>query len=285
MSMASNFAHVESEVQAASQTVQDQPVEAADMAVLADQVREYLAQRRDNLTVYPDPLPEQVLIREFGFSAKGKGKPEVILTEDVQVELGHPSVGSLAAVLTTYDPSLIQHGRISLIGPDLRQMKPGGRQAFAQVILLALDRSAMPDPFDLENAQYLMHRLPGYMVRSVPGKLWVRVGKDRFNQGLDLHTVGSALVKAYTDDFPGVLKAEIAFVTTGREDVLALEPIAAEAKVLSGRHKKLVLGVDGSIECSELNCEECEEKPVCDNLRDVVVRRRKQKKSEKAAKA
>ena len=279
--MAPNHANAGQEAPPPHQPIPSQPVEAADMATLIAQVRAYLSQRKESLTVYPEPIPQQVLTREFGFAQKGKGRPEVILAEDVHVELGHPSLASLAMVLTTYDENLLEHGRISLAGPELRQMKPGSRQAFAQIILLALDRNAMPDPFELENAQYLMHRLPGYMVRSVPGRLWVRVGRNQYNRGLDLHTVGSALVKAYSDDFKGVIKAETVFVTMGKGEILQLEPAATEAKVLAGRHKKLVLGVDGSIECNELNCEECEEKPVCDNLRDVVVRRRKQRKSGK----
>ena len=35
------------------------------------------------------------------------------------------------------------------------------------------------------------------------------------------------------------------------------------------------LGIDGEVECSELNCETCAEKPVCDSLRDIVIKRRK----------
>ncbi len=258
----------------------DAPVEAADMAPLITRVREYLSEHSASLQKHALAVPIPALTGEFGFAAKNQGKPEVILSEDVYAELGHPATASRAMVLTTYDPDLVEHGRISLVGPDLAAMKPGVRGPFAQVVMVALDRQHMPDPFDLENTQYLMHRLPGYMVRSVPGRLWVRVGKKQQAAGLNLHVVGSALAQAFSDDFDGVLKAEVVFITSNNEDVAALEQVAAEAKILSGQHKKLALGVDGSIECSELNCEECDEKPVCDNLRDVVVQRRKLKKGE-----
>ncbi|MBI9076191.1 MAG: hypothetical protein JEZ02_12335 [Desulfatibacillum sp.] len=279
--MASNQANAGQEAPALQPNTPDQPIEAVDMAPLIARAREFLDQHRESVAVHNAPVTDSVLEGKFGFAPKGKGKPEVILAEEVHVELGHPSLASQAMVLTTYDKSLLEHGRVSLAGPDLQTMKPGSRQAFAQIVLLALDRNLMPDPFNLENTQYLMHRLPGYMVRSVPGRLWVRVGRKQYAQGLDLHTVGSALVKAYSDDFQGVIRAEAIFVTLDRQDVASLEPLATEAKVLAGRHKKLALGVDGAIECSELNCEECDEKPVCDNLRDVVVRRRKQRKDGK----
>jgi hypothetical protein len=65
------------------------------------------------------------------------------------------------------------------------------------------------------------------------------------------------------------------FVTSSNDDVQALAQIATEAGILAGRHKKLVLGVDGDVECFELNCKTCDEKPVCDSLRDIVIKRRK----------
>ena len=43
--------------------------------------------------------------------------------------------------------------------------------------MLAVKPGETPDPFETDNTQYLMHRLSGYMVRSVPGRLWVRISK------------------------------------------------------------------------------------------------------------
>ena len=116
------------------------------------------------------------------------------------------------------------------------------------------------------------------MVRSVPGRLWVRLSNKAMQKGMRLGTVGSALIAAYTNDFAAVESIEIVFVTQSREDVESFNQIATEANILIGNHKKLVLGANGDIECSELNCETCDEKPVCDNLRDVVIKRRGQRK-------
>ena len=91
-------------------------------------------------------------------------------------------------------------------------------------------------------------------------------------------TVGSALIAAYTHDFEGVEGVEVVFVTSSSADVEALSQISTEASILAGRHKKLVLGVDGEVECRELNCETCDEQPVCDSLRDIVIKRRSRRK-------
>jgi hypothetical protein len=250
----------------------------ADMASLVIRARAFLAERRERTSVCKTPYDTDTLSNRFGFSGRGKGKTEIVLAEDVAVELGHPSTASQASVLLSSGEGLIHHGQITIVGQDLDAMDEGGRHPFAQVVLLAVRPDKPPDPFAIDNTQFLMHRLPGYMIRSVPGKLWVRISKAARAEGLTLKTVGSALIAAYTEDVGGVEAAEIVFVTSSREDVEALSQISTEANILGGRHKKLVLGVDGEVECPELRCDTCEEKPVCDSLRDIVIKRRSKRK-------
>lgn len=246
------------------------------MAPLIRRVRTYLAERRELTETCAAPCDSAALAGRFGFAGKREGKAEVILAEETAVELGHPSTASLSVVLISYQPGRVEHGQISIVGPDLDRMD--GSRPFAQVIMLAVGRDRVPDPFEVDNTQYLMNRLPGYMVRSVPGRLWARISEKKRAAGLTLKIIGSALIAAYAGDFDGVERAEVLFVTSSRDDVEGLAQIAAEADILAGRHKKLVLGVDGEVECSELDCESCEEQPVCDNLRDIVIIRRRTKK-------
>ncbi len=246
----------------------------ADMAPLVGRVREFLSERADRTASFDAPFDADTLSERFAFSEKRKGRPEVILGEDVALELGHPSTASQVIVLLSHQPGLVRSGRISIVGPDLDEMEAGGRHPFAQVVMLAVKPDQTPDPFEIDNTQYLMHRLPGYMVRSVPGRLWVRVSKAGRTAGLTLETVGSALIAAYTGDFEGIEGAEIVFVTSSADDVNALSQISTEVNILAGRHKKLALGMDGEVECQDLNCDTCDEQPVCDSLRDIVIKRR-----------
>jgi CO dehydrogenase/acetyl-CoA synthase beta subunit len=246
----------------------------ADMAPLVGRVREFLAERTDETASCDAPYDLSALSERFGFSEKRKGRPEVILGEDVAVELGHPSTASQVLVLLSHQPELVQAGRISIVGPDLDAMEDGGRHPFAQVVMLAVKPGETPDPFETDNTQYLMHRLSGYMVQSVPGRLWVRISKAGRAAGLTLKTVGSALIAAYTHDFEVIEGAEVVFVTSSSDDVNALSQLSTEVNILAGRHKKLALGVDGEVECQDLNCDTCDEQPVCDSLRDIVIKRR-----------
>jgi CO dehydrogenase/acetyl-CoA synthase beta subunit len=250
----------------------------ADMAPLIGRVREFLTERRDRTASFDLPYDRATLSEKFGFSEKRKGRPEVILGEDVAVELGHPSTASKGIVLLSHQAGLVRNGRVSIVGPDLDEMAGGIHHPLAQVVMLAVRPGRTPDPFETDNTQYLMHRLPGYMVRSVPGRLWVRISKEGRGGGLTLKTVGSALIAAYRGDFDGIDGVEVVFVTSSSSDVEALSQISTEANILAGRHKKLALGVDGEVECRDLNCDTCDEQEVCDSLRDIVIKRRSRKR-------
>ena len=239
------------------------------MAPLVERLRAYVNAR--SAAVCPAGEPPSDLCERTGLVLTGRGAAEVILRGDTAVELGHPSVASRAAVLTTVAREL-EHGRIHRIGPDLGVSPP---RPFGQVVILRLREGIPVDPFDLENAAYLTNRLPGYMVRSVPGRLWVRVSHRALRRGLRLEVVGQALCAVYRARFEAVRAVEVVFVTSSDEDVLALSPLVAEAAVLSGRHKKLSLTADGEAECVDLDCERCDEKPVCDDLKDIAIKRRR----------
>lgn len=253
------------------------PFKAGDMALLIRRMREFLADREEGIQSSDAPYDLTLLEREFGFTARKKGKADVILAEDMAVELGHPSTASQAIVLSSYQPELVHHGRISIVGPDVNEIERTSRRPFGQVVMLAYRQGEAPDPFEIDNTQYLIRRLPGYMVRSVPGRLWARISLGAQQAGLTIRTIGSALIAAYTYDFEAVEKVEVAFVTSCGEDVDALAQIANEATILAGKHKRLVLGADGEVECTKLDCESCEDKPVCDNLRDIVIKRRRRR--------
>ncbi|MFC1474446.1 hypothetical protein ACFLQK_00240 [bacterium] len=249
-----------------------------DMLPLVRRAKKYVDERKEVTTVFTEPIPAGVLANKFGFTRKGEGTPDLVLAEDTSLELGHPSVPSAAIILMTREKGIVNSGSVTLIGPDIPEAPDGARLPFAQIVLLEIEEDAEPDPFDLDNLQYLMHRLPGYMTRSVPGRLWVRVSGKAGAAGISFHAVGSALLEAYRSDTRGVGGAEFVFVTSSGAAVEELKGIGAEAEILMGRHRKLALAPDGEVECSDLNCDTCEERPVCDDLKDIVIKRREMKK-------
>lgn len=264
--------------QAAVAQAEDGPPTFVDMAPLVDRLEGWLAPRAAELTqVDLGPFDRRAFVERTGFTRRGQGAPEVLVGREVGLELGHPQTRSSCFALLTADPQQVQANRVRWLGPDLPELARAARHPIAQIVLLQVRSGAALDPFDLDGAQYLIHRLPGYVVRSVPGRLWVRLGRRALDARLDLQTVGQALLCALVDDFDAVEAAEVLFVTSSAADVDALTPIATEARILAGQHQKLALSPDGEVVCEDLDCEQCDERPVCDSLRDVIIKRRRQR--------
>ncbi len=257
----------------ALQTIAPEPL-LADMAPLLARLRhESASWARERRPVTSEP--RESFASRTGFASQRRGRGDVVLASNTAVELGHPRTESCAFILATWQEGLVHDGAMTLAGPDLPDLRAREQHPHAQVVLLHLRPGSPPDPFTLDNAQYLLHRLPGYMARSVPGRLWVRVADDAVRRGLCFSDVARALMLTFAEGFAEVEGVEVLLVSADPERVRRLRPIAVEASILAGRHKKLVLRPDGEVECTELSCETCEDKPTCDALRDVVVRRRR----------
>ena len=227
---------------------------------------------------FVDEEGRRAFMRKIGLGPRRGGKASIVPADMCVVELGAPEKANANMTLWTTDASIVMDGRISLAGPD---MKPGVKVSwpYAQVAILAVEDSNEVDPFMLESTQYLSNRLPGYMVRTVPGRLWARISEDALKSGLDFARLGAALIATYRDDFPWVKAAEIIFVTHDDAHVKELDPIAAEARILLGKNKKLVLVGDGTYECEDLDCDNCDDKETCDEVRDIVILRRNARKN------
>jgi CO dehydrogenase/acetyl-CoA synthase beta subunit len=220
----------------------------------------------------------QGFAEQIGLAPRGQGQPSVVVGDAVGAELGKPGSESHAMVLVTTQSELVVDGRVRCLGPDLDRAGPATNLPFSQVVMLACNGEPPPSPFDLETTQYLPNRLPGFMARTVPGRLWVRFSREAIHNGFRLHTLGFALIAAFRMDFPQVTGAEVLLATGDEKSTRGLEQVAAEFKVLSGNHRKLVLVEDGVYDCSDLNCESCDQKEICDALRNITVRYRKEKK-------
>jgi len=246
---------------------------AMDMRDLIQTAKELAAK---NIEKMIDAASEDALKDYLSRMNSGStGRATIISAEDTAVELGAPKRASVNAVLWTGQKNLARDNRFHLIGPDLPDSK-GADRDYCQVVLLEIDEGQAPDPFKLESGQFLPNRVPGVMARMIPGRLWLRVSKAAVSSGINFSLIAAAVRKAYRE-IPGVKSVECIFADSDQETVQSFAGIASEARILAGRHKRISLGKNGDYECAELNCESCEDKPVCDIIREVRVIRRRER--------
>lgn len=200
----------------------------------------------------------------------GKG---IILREDTFVELGNPSLASCSFVVWNDELSAVVDGRITCIGPDI-QNSQGQSLPFGQVMIVGGAELAEQHYLELEKTQYTSDQIQGYMLRSVPRRVWSRVSKQAAAQGFCFETLGRALMSVFRCKNPLIQATEVVFVTSSKDDVDQLEDIAADVRKFSGEMRKLVRQQDGSYDCAEYDCDSCDDKPVCDSVRDWIEIRR-----------
>lgn len=239
------------------------------------EIREWFRQKEDagkarrfeaNISAV-SPQPNE----ESGRNGKAS---KIIFKEDMQLELGHPSAGSCAAALATHNSSLIEDGRITLVGPDVGETDQE-RLPFAQIALACCEGNIEEACSAMDRVLHASAQTDGYMLRSVPNMIWARVSKDAVRSGFSIRELGSRLIGSLSAKCPSAGKSEILFVTSNREEVSELNEIIGPARSKLRKLQAFGRSEDGAYECeTSLDCTECPEKPVCDTIRDVITIRK-----------
>ncbi len=195
--------------------------------------------------------------------------PGIVLRSDTFVELGSPQAGSCASLLWTDDASRVSDGRITLTGPDISESE-GQSLPFGQVLIVGGSALGPEQHPSLEQAQYVADQIEGYMVKTASRNMWGRVSKGAAAKGFRFETLGRALIVLMRRAVPEVEAVEVHFVTSTKEDVLALAPIAAQVREIADDVVKEHWKARGyDLDC-DLSCASCDDKGVCDDIRDVL---------------
>lgn len=253
-------------------------MDALDLSI--GKLRDYVdKKRKDGRLIREMVCPKTIEELLSGLPIRvGEGAgPPIILKEDTFLELGNPSIGGCSFVLWTNDLSLIKGGQITLIGPGIQESS-GKSMPFGQAILLAGKMLREENHLELEKAQYMiLGEIEGYMIRSVPRRMWTRVSNKAGGEGFSFEHLGRALMAILRSKLPSLEAMEVIFVTSGKEDIEALESIAVEVEKVTTWFRKLKRSEDGLYECNTDDCDHCEEKTVCDTVREVRVLRNKKR--------
>lgn len=211
----------------------------------------------------------------LGFVKKNtKKRAAFIVTEsDTAIEIGSPAHVSSSAVLWTSEKD-IGDDAIHILGTELRDM---GKGPVAVAITVMANPGNTIDPMapDFNSLKNLSNKIPGFMTRSIPGKLWIRISHSLMEKNFSLVSLGQCLIFAYRDAFPDIKSVKVVIVSEIPDLIASVESIHQRAAVVQGENTRLMLEADGTLSCPELDCTACEDKLVCDTLRDVIRKKRK----------
>jgi CO dehydrogenase/acetyl-CoA synthase beta subunit len=143
------------------------------------------------------------------------------------------------------------------------------------------DELDQEDHEKLQQAQHVADQIEGYMVRSASQNLWSRISRNAAAKGFDFETLGRALMDLVKTGAPAVSAVEVLFVTTSKDDVKQLDGIVSGVREIGREILKETWKARGyDLDC-DLDCASCQDQEVCDDIRDVIVARRKKTESEK----
>ena len=140
---------------------------------------------------------------------------ERIRKDGMQVELGGPKQAAKFELVRAKKMDEIEDEKVSVIGPDLKDLPVGGYVPFG--IYIEVAGKAIEE--DLEGVterrihEYL-NFIEGIMHLNQRYDIWIRVSKKSFQKGLNSFTyIGKVLARLYKSELPFIEKIQITFIT------------------------------------------------------------------------
>ncbi len=140
---------------------------------------------------------------------------ERIRRNDMQVELGGPSVKQKFELAKVKPLDEIEDGKITIIGPDIKDMKEGG--IYPLGILVEAGGASIDQGLEgvIERRIHgYLNYIEGFMHLNQRYDIWIRLGKKSFQKGLNsFDYIGKVLVRLFKSELPIIEKVQITFIT------------------------------------------------------------------------
>jgi CO dehydrogenase/acetyl-CoA synthase beta subunit len=220
-------------------------------------------------------------LREVAYSRSlswpDAGNYNLVLQSDTGLELGHPSLESVALHLWTQDMDLIKDNKISVIGPDIAE-STDPILPFGKIILVGgsgFNEENAHDRYREINLARFDLSLAGYMMRGTSQYMreWSRISRDALSKGFSFSTLGSSLISHYKKiDY--ISAVEILFITTSNRNVFeTIKPLAEKAVKISNAMSKMT-------EEMSFDCDDCEYEEICSEVAAIRNMRKTRQKIE-----
>lgn len=152
---------------------------------------------------------------------------ERVRKQDMQVELGGPSVPEKFEIVRVRKMDEIVDGTIEITGPDIPDM-PEGKATPVGILVEIAGEKVEPD---LEGVvERRIHEysnyIEGFMHLNQRYDIWIRLSKKSYKKGLNsLRYIGLVMLDLFKNELPIIEKIQITFITDPRE----IQPLYAEA--------------------------------------------------------
>jgi len=154
---------------------------------------------------------------------------ERIRRNDMQVELGGPSIKEKFELAKVRNPDEIEDEKVIIIGPDIKDLKEGG--AYPLGVLVEAAGSTLDQQLEgvIERRIHgYMNYIEGFMHLNQRYDIWIRLSKKSFQKGLNsFEYIGKVLYRLFKSELPIIEKVQITFMTDPAK-VQEMYPVALQ---------------------------------------------------------
>jgi acetyl-CoA decarbonylase/synthase complex subunit beta len=140
---------------------------------------------------------------------------ERIRRNDMQVELGGPGIKEKFELAKVKTLDEIEDGKITIIGPDIKDLKEGGAYPLGVLVEAAganIDQG-LEGVIERRIHGY-MNFIEGFMHLNQRYDIWLRLSKKSFQKGLNsFEHIGKVLVRLFKSELPIIEKVQVTFIT------------------------------------------------------------------------
>jgi acetyl-CoA decarbonylase/synthase complex subunit beta len=140
---------------------------------------------------------------------------ERIRKEDMCVELGGPKVEAKFELVRVKSPKEVEDGKITVVGPDIKDIKEGSSVPFGIYIEVAGEQieEELEGVIERRIHEYCNY-IEGFMHLNQRYDIWLRLSKKSFAKGLDSFSlIGKVLQRLFKSELPIIEKIQITFIT------------------------------------------------------------------------
>lgn len=163
---------------------------------------------------------------------------ENIRKSDYYVEFGGPKCEYKAELVTLKSMDEVEHEKVEIIGPDIKDMVEGNTYPIFINIEVAgevLEKDMEP-VFERRNHVYSNY-IEGFWHMAQRDHIWMRIHKDTFNKGLNsFQEFGQIMIMLFTNELPIIEKMQITFIT---EPDLVKEMVVKARPIYQSRDDRL----------------------------------------------
>jgi acetyl-CoA decarbonylase/synthase complex subunit beta len=140
---------------------------------------------------------------------------ERIRKEAMYVELGGPKIKEKFELARVKKPEDIEDGKVTILGPDLKDMEEGKTYPFGILVEVAGPKLEPELEGVVERRIHAYcNYIEGFMHLNQRYDIWLRLSKKSFQRGLDsFQYIGKVLHRLFKSELPIIEKMQVTFIT------------------------------------------------------------------------